>query len=143
MPNPAKSEHDKALAGTQRADRVTAEPEELSDALTELPPPPYWLGDPHAVHEWFRLGPVLIRLKRLTPSNINAFGALCATFGECAQGWCSGRPVIASLIAQYRALQGEFVIPASMRGRATPTEGPAANRFANNAGKPGELRRVV
>lgn len=145
MPNPAKSELEKILAGTQRADRVTAEPEELSDLLTELPPPPYWMLDPHAVHHWLKLGTVLLRLKRLTSSNIDTFGTLCATFGECVQGWSVLRPVPATLIAQYRALQAEFVIPASMRGRATPTEGPARNKFSGNAasGEPVPLRRVV
>jgi phage terminase small subunit len=140
---PAKPEHDKALAGTQRPDRITAEPPELSDTLTELPPPPYWMLDPHAVHHWLKLGEVLVRLKRLTPSNIDTFGSLCATFGECVQGWSSMTPVSASLIAQYRALQAEFVIPASMRGRATPTEGPAVNPFANNARKPVVPLRAV
>src|SRR6185295_11657210 len=119
MPNPAKSEYEKSLAGTARPDRITHEPEELAEALLELPDPPYWMTNPHAVHEWYRLGPVLIRLKRLTPSNLNAFGSLCAVFGDCAGGWSTGLPVQATLIAQYRALQAEFVIPASMRGRAT------------------------
>jgi P27 family predicted phage terminase small subunit len=76
MSNPRKSNEQKHLAGTYRADRD--KPPAAGERLTEAPEPPDTLSL-GARQEWIALAPVLVELGTLCRGDLRAFEQLCET----------------------------------------------------------------
>lgn len=126
----------KVLEGTDRPDRM---PDALIDyeALEELPPPPDWLPNAHAMREWERLGPVLLRAKLLTFAGTQAFGHLCALHGKIVQLYAAGESPNAAYIAQLRSLFNDFGLTPVAQGKVRPIgQEKPQSRFGNNGKRP-------
>ena len=100
--------------------------------LDAVPDAPEWLPNIHAVVEWERLAPLLLRLNLLSAGNIGPLGNLCALHGVMVQQWSAGLVPTASVIQQYRALVNEFgLTPASAaKVRADSPNEKTGNPFA-------------
>ena len=83
-----KPHHIKVVSGTDRPDRLSVPAVDLPP-LNDVPHPPDWLGNIHAVKEWNRLAPILVANKLLSEGGLSALGNLCALHGQ--------------LVAQYSA----------------------------------------
>lgn len=124
------------LAGTNRADRQAPAPGVEFDVIPLLPEPPVWMSNKWAVHEWHRLGPMLLRFGLLTQGNITAFAQMCAVHGDLATTYQKKRSPVASKVAMYRNLVSEFgLTPASASKVRAPDPAQKGNAFRNN-GKP-------
>jgi phage terminase small subunit len=136
MPGPGKKpSHLKAVAGTSRRDREAAAVVELP-VVSEVPDPPDWLPNVHAVKEWQRLAPVLVNNKLLTDAGLMAFGHLCALHGKLVQLWAAGESPTGHMLSQYRALINDFGLTPVAQGKVkTPGDDPKANKFAGNRKK--------
>lgn len=136
MPGPGKKPAAlKVIAGTQRKDR---EPDGAVDlpTITEVPPPPDWLPNGHAIKEWQRLAPILVANKLLTEGGLSALGQLCALHGKVVQLYAAGEAPVASMVAQLRNLTNDFGLTPVAQGKVKPIgEGPAKNAFSNNGGR--------
>ena len=137
MANPRKPEQLKVVAGTDRADRVPAGGVDHK-AIDDLPAPPDWLPNAHAIKEWNRLGPLLVRVNLLTDAGLSAFGQLCALHGKIVQLWAAGEAPTGHMMSQYRALINDFGLTPVSQGKVNPTgEKPKGNAFANTGKRRG------
>lgn len=104
------------------------------NVVVMLPLPPAWMRNRWAVHEWQRLGPVLLRAGLLTEGNLVTFAQLCAMQGRIATAYEDGEIVKAAEVAQYIKLVGEFgLTPGSAsKVRAPDPAGNKGNRFGGN-----------
>lgn len=131
MPGPGKKPRAmKVVAGTERKDRTAAPAVELPP-VAEVPAPPDWLPNAHALKEWHRLAPILVANKLLTEAGLSAFGMLCSLHGKLVQLFAAGEAPVASMVAQYRNLINDFGLTPVAQGKVKPIgEEPAANKFA-------------
>jgi len=125
----------KNLAGTSRPDRTAGVgASSPGEVLALMPAAPAWLLDAWAVHEWHRLGPVLLHAGLLTVGNINTFAQMCAVHGALATCYENGGKAVASDVAQYIKLVGEFGLTPATAAKVRGPD-PAASRsnaFATN-----------
>jgi hypothetical protein len=136
MPNPRKPRPLKIVAGTDRPCR-RYEPGVEFDPIATQPPMPDWLPNEHAVAEWNRLAPILTQTRLLTEVALSSLAHLCALHGVLVEKWRAGEPPSGHVLAQYRALAGEFGITpaAAMKVRANDDAKPA-NRFGAYGKRP-------
>lgn len=122
----------KLLSGTDqpcRRDEGGAEYEPLE----QIPEPPDWLPNAHAVKEYNRLGPVLHKNRLLTEAGVMAFAHLCAIHGKIVQLYAAGESPTGHLLSQYRNLINDFGLTPVAQGKVRPTEAKAkGNKFAGN-----------
>lgn len=123
----------KILQGTNRKDREWADLD--VKPIDEVPPPVDWLPNSHAVKEWNRLAPILIRNKLLNDANIGAFAQLCALFGKMVQTWSAGDTPPGNVLGKYRQLMNDFGLTPAAAGKLGQTGGSGRNSFANNGRK--------
>lgn len=126
----------KMIDGTARPDRM---PDAAIDyeALNELPPAPDWLPNIHAVKEWERLGPILLRAKLLTFAGMQALGHMCALHGKIVQLYAAGESPNAAYIAQLRSLFNDFGLTPVAQGKVRPLgEEKKQSRFGANGQRP-------
>src|SRR5690554_2417013 len=132
MANPKKPAALKVIAGTDRPDRKGADPVDLP-LVSEIPDPPEWLPNKHAEAEWKRLSAILHANGLLTKAGLGPLGMLCALHGKLVQLWMAGETPTGHMMAQYRALVGEFGLTPVAQGRVKPSERKAqGNKFASN-----------
>lgn len=130
MPNPKKPRALKVVAGTIKPSRDEKQEVELP-ALVDVPEPPDWLPNAHAVKEWKRLAPILVANKLLTEVGMSPLGNLCALHGKMVQLWAAGEAPVASMVAQYRNLINDFGMTPVSQGKVKAVgEEPAGNKFA-------------
>lgn len=137
MPGPGKKPtHLKVVAGTDRPDR---RPDQVVDLplLAELPPPPDWLPNAHAVREFERLSEVLFNNQLLTEGGLMALAHLCALHGKLVQLWAAGESPTGHLLAQYRALVNDYGLTPVAQGKVRQGgKEETGNKFGNNSAKP-------
>lgn len=74
---PQKSAAAMELGGTVRHDRPRTDTVQV-ETLTKVPAAPEWLaGDKHAVDEWDRLAPILVRQGLLAAQDLNTLANCC------------------------------------------------------------------
>ncbi|NYT25384.1 hypothetical protein H0A73_17425 [Alcaligenaceae bacterium] len=135
MANPRKPTALKVVAGTDRPDRKGADPIDLP-LVSDIPPAPEWLPNRHAEAEWNRLAEILHNNRLLTEAGLGPLGMLCALHGKLVQLWMAGETPTGHMLAQYRALVGEFGLTPVAQGKVKPAERePAGNKFAGNGRK--------
>ncbi|MCR8961156.1 P27 family phage terminase small subunit [Variovorax sp. S2] len=130
MPNPKKPRALKVVSGTVQPSRDDKLSVELPPVV-DVPEPPEWLPNAHAVKEWKRLAPILVANKLLTDVGLSPLGNLCALHGKMVQLWAAGEAPVASMVAQYRNLINDFGMTPVSQGKVKPVgEEPAGNKFA-------------
>lgn len=136
MANPRKPRSLKVIAGTDQPCRRETAGIELP-AVAEVPKPPDWLPNAHAVKEWRRLAPILVANGLLTDGGVSALGTLCALHGKLVQLWSAGESPTGHMLAQYRNLINDFGLTPVAQGKvkSVGVEEKAGNKFARN-GKP-------
>jgi hypothetical protein len=117
----------KIIAGTARPDRAVPAPIVTLTALDEVPAPPEFLPNGHAVAEWRRLAPVLVANKLLHAGNLHALALLCGLHGRIVQLWSAGEAPQAATVGQLRALLSDLGLSGMRLPPAPP--GPR-NRFS-------------
>lgn len=137
MANPKKPRSLKVVAGTDQPCRRDEATVELPLA-TDVPPPPDWLPNAHAINEWKRLAPILHANKLLTEAGLSALGQLCALHGNTVQLYAAGLAPVASMVAQLRGLMNDFGLTPVAQGKVRPSGDTSkpANKFGA-LGKPG------
>jgi phage terminase small subunit len=138
MPRPKKPLPLKKLLGTYRPDRDgLANPVDVLPPIPEAPPPPAWLKDPVAVAEWQRLAGMMTVHHLLTETSLSPLAMLCALLGKLVKDARRGRMPSAALLAQYRALCGDFgCTPVSLAKLPSPGVYKSDNPFARNGVRP-------
>ena len=132
MANPRKPSALKVVAGTDRPDRKGADPIDLP-LVSEIPEAPEWLPNKHAEAEWNRLAGILHANGLLTEAGLGPLAMLCALHGKLVQLWSAGETPTGHMMAQYRALVGEFGLTPVAQGKVKPSEQKAqGNKFAGN-----------
>lgn len=133
MPGPGKKPAGlKVVSGTERKDRAAPPAVDLP-TVSDVPSPPDWLPNSHAVKEWERLAPILVANKLLTEAGLSAFGMLCSLHGKLVQLWSAGEAPVASMVAQYRNLINDFGLTPVAQGKVKPVGAePEGNKFARN-----------
>lgn len=133
MPGPGKKPRAlKVVAGTERKDRAAPPAAELP-TVSEVPKPPDWLPNAHAVKEWRRLAPILVANKLLTEAGLSPLGMLCSLHGKLVQLWSAGEAPVASMVAQYRNLVNDFGLTPVSQGKVKAVgDAPEANKFSRN-----------
>jgi phage terminase small subunit len=131
MPNPKKPPTLKIIAGTSRPDRDDGAAGEADFAtLTEIPAPPNWLPNAHAINEWRRLGGLLVANKLLVALDLSTLGQLCALHGKMVQLYAAGETPVASMVAQYSNLASAFGLAPTWRSKVKVSgESNAGGRF--------------
>lgn len=106
---PKKPSKFKVIEGTDQPCR--REPEvQLAEALTELPPPPYWLEAELELQFWNDVGPIVVRNSLLDRSNVYSFALLCRAYMRAVEDDDKG-------MTQYIKLAGEFGLTPVARAR--------------------------
>ena len=138
MANPRKPTSLKVVAGTDQPCRRPENPPVDLPLMDQVPDPPDWLPNAHAVKEWQRLAPILTANKLLTEAGLSALGQLCALHGKVVQLYAAGEAPVASMVAQLRGLMNDFGLTPVAQGKvkAGGDETKAGNKFAGLA-KPG------
>lgn len=137
MARPRKPTSLKIIAGTNRPDRAPLVDPLALPLVDAVPSPPDWLPNGHAVREWERLARILHANRLLTDAGLSALGVLCAVHGALVQAWSAGVTPPAALLAQYRALSGDFGLTPAAQGKVRAPAGPAStNRFARFLPRP-------
>lgn len=133
MPGPGKKPGNlKVVSGTERKDRALPPSVEMP-TVADVPPPPDWLPNAHAVKEWNRLAPMLVANRLLTEGGVGPLGNLCALHGKMVQLWAAGEAPVASMIAGYRNLINDFGLTPVAQGKVRPMgEESQKNKFAGN-----------
>ncbi len=133
MPGPGKKPATlKSISGTMRGGDA-AKPANLLPPIADIPAPPDWLPNCHAVAEWNRLAPLLVANKLLTEGGLSPLGNLCAIHGKMVQLWAAGEAPVASMVAQYRSLINDFGLTPVSQGKVRPVSGEAqTNPFLKN-----------
>lgn len=129
------------LRGTQRADRLSPDTSiSLNESvLTEIPFPPDWLPNSHAVKEWMRLAPILIEMKLLTAGGLSALAQLCALHGKIVQLYAAGESPGASMLGTLRNLHNDFGLSPMAQGKVKaeqPQPEKPKNPFSGRGRKP-------
>ena len=128
-----KPTHLKALSNTVQPCRVTEDTVQLP-LVDDVPVPPNWLPNAHAVLEWNRLAPILINNKLLTEASLTTFGHLCALHGKLVQLYAAGESPTANLVGQYTKLANDFALTIVAQGKVKQGGGEdKKNRFAKYA----------
>ncbi|WP_422505946.1 hypothetical protein [Stenotrophomonas sp. GZD-301] len=137
MANPRKPTSLKVVAGTDRPDRAPPAAAAELPLVSDVPPAPDWMPNPHAVKEWNRLAPILHANKLLTEAGLSAFGQLCALHGNTVQLYAAGLAPVASMVSQLRGLMNDFGLTPVAQGKVRPSGDveKAGNAFANNGAK--------
>jgi phage terminase small subunit len=136
MARPKKPHNLKVVAGTARPDREGPPIVELPLA-DDVPPPPDWLPNAHAIKEWNRLAPILVANKLLTTAGLSTLGHLCSLHGGMVQLSSANIAPTASTFAQYRALANDFGLTPVAQGKVRPHgDTPQENEFTSNGRKP-------
>ncbi len=126
----------KVLAGTSRADR-DAQPETPAvemPLVLDVPEAPDWLPNKHAEAAWNRLTRILHSNRLLTEASLSPLAMLCALHRKLVQLWMAGETPTGHMVAQYRALVGEFGLTRIAQGKvkgSTPVE-RTGNKFKTN-----------
>lgn len=130
-----KSSRLKAVAGTIRPgrDKPLAYVEE---PLEEVPEPPDWLPNTHAIKEWDRLGAILVANGLLTSAALSMFARLCALHGKLVQKMAAGETPTGFMLAQIRNLENDFCIPPMAASKVGLGEKKKANKFDSNKKRP-------
>lgn len=137
MSNPRKPRALKVIAGTVQPSR-DIKPVDLP-AVSEVPAPPDWLPNAHALKEWKRLAPILFRATLLTEGGLSALGMLCALHGKLVQLWSAGEAPNASMMSQYRNLINDFGLTPVAQGKvrgAAEIPIPEVNEFSRHGKRP-------
>ncbi|MDQ0035919.1 phage terminase small subunit [Variovorax boronicumulans] len=130
MANPKKPRALKVVSGTVQPSR-DEKPSVEMPPVSDVPEPPDWMPNAHAIKEWNRLAPILVANKLLTEAGLGAFGQLCALHGKLVQLWAAGEAPVASMVAQYRNLINDFGLTPVSQGKVKPVgEEPAGNKFS-------------
>ena len=136
MPGPAKKPQAfKVIEGTVKAKDKNAPPAKVElPTLKDVPSPPDWLPNAHAVKEWKRLAPVMTNNKLLTEAGLSGFGHLCALHGKLVQLWAAGESPTGHMLAQYRSLINDFGLTPVAQGKVKPigNSEAQANTFTRN-----------
>ncbi len=104
--------------------------------ISDVPEPPYWLINEHAVTEWRKLATILTNNGLLTEAGLAPLAMLCALHGTLVDVWSKGYLPNGHTLAQYRNLINDFgLTPMSQSKVKTPSEKPKANAFARNGQK--------
>jgi hypothetical protein len=133
--------HQKQLAGTDRPDRSISIPEIEDQPIEEIPPPPLWLPNAHAVNEWLRLAPILIKDKLLTAGSLSALGQMCALHGKIVQLYAAGESPGASMLGTLRTMHNDFGLTPMSQGKVrggVPVEPTKPKNRFSGIGKPKE-----
>lgn len=130
----------KIISGTdQPCRRDEGEPLFVEEPLSDIPDPPDWLPNAHAVKEWNRVTKILHMAKMLTPGCLQSLGVLCASYGCIVQQYAAGLAPKASELAQYRGLVAEFGLTPMSNSRLRPGGGQKEekeNRFSRFGKRP-------
>lgn len=122
----------KVVAGTDQPCRMNPDGVDF-DSLGELPDAPDWLPNAHAVKEWNRLGPILLRASLLTDAGLSAFGQMCALHGKIVQLWAAGESPTGHMLSQYRNLINDFGLTPVAQGKVSAIDkAKPGNKFGNN-----------
>src|SRR5690606_4309529 len=105
MAHPRKPTALKVLSGSRQPDPAPVVDLPL---VSEIPPAPEWLPNKHAEAEWDRLAAILHANGLLTEAGLGPLAMLCALHGKLVQLWMAGETPTGHMMAQYRALVGEF-----------------------------------
>ncbi|WP_075575006.1 P27 family phage terminase small subunit [Lysobacter antibioticus] len=141
MPRPKKHHNLKVVQGTARPDRDGPPLVDLP-LVSDVPAPPDWLPNAHAIKEWNRLAPILHANKLLTEAGISTLGQLCALHGKIVQLYAAGEAPVASMVAQLRGFSNDFGLTPVAQGKVRPNGNPEKpdNPFAA-IGKPPAQKR--
>jgi phage terminase small subunit len=134
MPGPGKKPtHLKAVAGTERKDRVIPDAVELP-LVSDVPAAPDWLPNAHSVLEWNRLAPILTANKLLTEAGCSSLAVLCSLHGKIVQLFAAGECPTGHMLAQYRNLVNDFGLTPVAQGKVKPQQSKedSGNPFARN-----------
>jgi phage terminase small subunit len=138
MPGPSKrASHLKIISGTDRnGTRLSTPPVEFPH-LEDVPTPPDWLPNAHAVAEWKRLAPILVVNKMLAEADLSAFAHLCAVHGKLVQLWSAGEAPTGHLLNQYNSLASAFGISPAWRAKVKPIGAKnESNKFSKISSAP-------
>lgn len=129
------------LRGTNRTDRLSGDTSISMNesALTEIPPAPLWMPNSHATNEWYRLTPILIEQKLLTPGSLSALAQLCALHGKIVQLYAAGESPGASMLGTLRNLHNDFGLSPMAQGKVkveAPQPEAKPNGFSGLGRKP-------
>ena len=133
MPAPRKPTSLKVVAGTDQPCRREEFVVDLP-LVSDVPLPPDWLPNAHAVSEWNRLAPILHANRLLTEAGTSALAQLCALHGNVVQMYAAGLAPVASMVAQLRGLMNDFGLTPVAQGKVRPsgeTE-KTGNKFERN-----------
>ena len=133
MPNPRKPTSLKVVAGTDQPCRREESVVDLP-LVSDVPLPPDWLPNSHAVSEWNRLAPILHANRLLSEAGISALAQLCALHGKVVQLYAAGEAPVASMVAQLRGLMNDFGLTPVAQGKVRPSgeTGKTDNKFGRN-----------
>ncbi|RSE84350.1 hypothetical protein [Achromobacter denitrificans] len=136
MAPPKKPVQLKVVAGTARADR-DFQPETQAvelELVLDVPEAPDWLPNKHAEAEWHRLTRILHSNRLLTEASLSPLAMLCALHGKLVQLWMAGETPTGHMLAQYRALVGEFGLTPVAQGKVKGSAPVAqtGNKFKTN-----------
>jgi hypothetical protein len=132
MANPRKPHNLKVIDGTSRKDRDSAPIVDLP-LVDDVPEPPDWLPNPHAVKEFKRLAPILHANRLLSTASVSTLGMLCALHGKIVQLYAAGEAPTGHMMAQYRGIANDFGLTPVAQGKVRPSgEQEKANRFGRN-----------
>ena len=99
--------------------------------ISDVPPPPDWLPNAHAVNEWRRLAPILVANKLLAEADLSAFAHMCAVHGKMVQLWTAGETPTGHMVSQYNALAAAFGLSPAWRGKVKiGADKDAGNKFS-------------
>ena len=126
----------KSIRGTVQPCRQVKDAVELP-TIDEMPDPPDWLPNIHAVKEWETIGPILVANRLLTRPGLAAFGQMCALYGKLIQLWTAGETPNSAMLGQYIKFCSEFAMtPASQsRVRMGDKDGKSGNKFTDGGPK--------
>lgn len=101
-------------------------------ALTEVPAPPDWLLNAHAVKEWNRLAPILTECHLLTDASLMVLGHACNLHGAIVRTLSAGDQPKPALLAQYRLLINDFGLTPAFQAKVVAAPIKTPNRFHRN-----------
>lgn len=131
MSNPKKPPQLKVISGTTRKDRDEGA-NMTFPTMASVPEPPSWLSV-EAVNEFNTLASMLFTNGLLTEGSLSPLAHLAALHSELVKHWRAGACPSGHLVAQYRALAGDFgLTPVSRSKITTGTQTAKINKFANN-----------
>lgn len=131
MSNPKKPPQLKIISGTSRKDRDQGT-DTTFPTLPRVPDPPSWLSV-EASKEFKRLASILFSNGLLIEGSVSPLAHLAALHGEITKHWQAGACPSGHLLAQYRALAGDFgLTPVSRSRLAAAPQNTKINKFSNN-----------